>query len=104
MRVAESLPLPYYSTCLWSAICLKITVFKFQPQIINTATDLINTARDLILHQIYKYCNRYIYIYTNTAQDWYGLDAIHCLSQTGQWEMRVDYQKNDNTWSYLSSV
>ena len=31
---------------------------------------------------------------------WYGLDAIHCL-ETGQWEMRVDYQKNDKTWSYL---
>ena len=32
---------------------------------------------------------------------WYGLDAIHCLTETGQWEMRVDYQKNDKTWSYL---
>jgi len=32
---------------------------------------------------------------------WYGLEAIHCLTQTGQWEMRVDYQKNDKTWSYL---
>ena len=32
---------------------------------------------------------------------WYGLDAIHCLTQSGQWEMRVDYQKNDKTWSYL---
>ena len=32
---------------------------------------------------------------------WYGLEAIHCLTQTGQWEMRVDYQNNDKTWSYL---
>ncbi|XP_065902269.1 fibrinogen-like protein A [Dysidea avara] len=32
---------------------------------------------------------------------WYGLEVIHCLTQTGQWEMRVDYQKNDKTWSYL---
>ena len=31
---------------------------------------------------------------------WYGLAAIHCLTQRGQWEMRVDYQKNDKTWSY----
>ena len=32
---------------------------------------------------------------------WYGLESMHCLTQRGQWEMRVDYQKNDNTWSYL---
>ena len=32
---------------------------------------------------------------------WYGLEAIHCFTQIGQWEMRVDYQKNDKTWSYL---
>ena len=32
---------------------------------------------------------------------WYGLAAMHCLTQRGQWEMRVDYQKNDKTWSYL---
>ena len=32
---------------------------------------------------------------------WYGLAAMHCLTQSGQWEMRVDYQKNDKTWSYL---
>ena len=31
---------------------------------------------------------------------WYGLEAIHCLTQRGQWEMRVDFQKNDKTWSY----
>ena len=32
---------------------------------------------------------------------WYGLESIHCLTQKGQWEMRVDYQKTDKTWSYL---
>ena len=32
---------------------------------------------------------------------WYGLAAIHCLTQRGQWEMRVDYQFNNKTWSYL---
>ena len=32
---------------------------------------------------------------------WCGMEEIHCLTQTGQWEMRVDYQKNDKTWSYL---
>ena len=32
---------------------------------------------------------------------WYGLKETQCLTQGGQWEMRVDYQKNDKTWSYL---
>ena len=32
---------------------------------------------------------------------WYGLESMHCLTQKGQWEMRIDYQKNDKTWSYL---
>ena len=32
---------------------------------------------------------------------WYGLEQMHCLTQRGQWEMRVDYQKNDKSWSYL---
>ena len=36
-----------------------------------------------------------------TTEFWYGLEAMHCLTQRGQWEMRVDYQKNDKTWSYL---
>ena len=34
-----------------------------------------------------------------TTEFWYG--SMHCLTQRGQWEMRVDYQKNDKTWSYL---
>ena len=36
-----------------------------------------------------------------TTEFWYGLSAMHCLTQRGQWEMRVDYQKNDKIWSYL---
>ena len=32
---------------------------------------------------------------------WAGLELLHTLTQRGQWEMRVDYQKNDKTWSYL---
>ena len=32
---------------------------------------------------------------------WAGLKLMHTLTQSGQWEMRVDYQKNDKTWSYL---
>ena len=31
---------------------------------------------------------------------WYGLKELHCLTQRGQWEMRVDYQYNDKTRSY----
>ena len=31
---------------------------------------------------------------------WYGLEEIHCLTQRDQWEMRVDYQRNNKTWSY----
>ena len=32
---------------------------------------------------------------------WYGLQNIHYLTRNGQWEMRVDYQFNNKTWSYL---
>ena len=32
---------------------------------------------------------------------WAGLELMYTLTQSGQWEMRVDYQKNDKTWSYL---
>ena len=35
------------------------------------------------------------------AEFWYGLEEIHYLTQRGQWEMRVDYQFNNGTWSYL---
>ena len=36
-----------------------------------------------------------------TIDFWYGLEEIYCLTQRGQWEMRVDHQKEDKTWSYL---
>ena len=36
-----------------------------------------------------------------TTEFWYGLAAIHCLTQRGQWEMRVDYKNMDHSWSYL---
>ena len=36
-----------------------------------------------------------------TTEFWYGLAAMHCLTQRGQWEMRVDYQFKNKTWSYL---
>ena len=32
---------------------------------------------------------------------WYGLEEIHYLTQRGQWEMRVDYQFRNKSWSYL---
>ena len=32
---------------------------------------------------------------------WYGLKAINCLTQTGQWELRVDFEFENNTKSYL---
>jgi len=32
---------------------------------------------------------------------WAGLELMHALIQRGKWEMRVDYQKNGKSWSYL---
>ena len=32
---------------------------------------------------------------------WYGLESIHCLTQYGQWEMRVDFKKQDGSYSYI---
>ena len=32
---------------------------------------------------------------------WYGLENIHFLTKSQKWEMRMDYQRNDKTWSYL---
>lgn len=32
---------------------------------------------------------------------WAGLKMMNTLTQNGQWEMRVDFQKYDKTWSYL---
>ena len=32
---------------------------------------------------------------------WYGLRTINCLTQTGQWELRVDFEFENTTRSYL---
>ena len=32
---------------------------------------------------------------------WAGLKLMNVLTQRGQWELRVDFQNNDNSWSYL---
>ena len=32
---------------------------------------------------------------------WYGLKWLHCLTKSSEWEMRLDYQKNDKSWSYM---
>jgi len=32
---------------------------------------------------------------------WAGLELMHTLTQRGEWEMKVDYQKNDKTCSYF---
>ena len=34
------------------------------------------------------------------AEFWHGLKAISCLTQSGRWEMRIDIQNNDKTWTY----
>ena len=32
---------------------------------------------------------------------WYGLKPLSCLIDNGQWELRVDFQFDNNTWSHL---
>ena len=32
---------------------------------------------------------------------WYGLEAIYALTKSSQWEMRVDFQTQDGTLSYI---
>jgi len=32
---------------------------------------------------------------------WYGLKALHCFTKTGQWELRIDIQFENATWSHL---
>ena len=34
------------------------------------------------------------------SEFWYGLDGIGCLTQKGQWEMRIDIQNSDKAWDY----
>jgi len=37
----------------------------------------------------------------NSGKLWYGLKGLHCFTQTGQWELRVDFQFENKTWSHL---
>ncbi|XP_065890115.1 ryncolin-1-like [Dysidea avara] len=37
-----------------------------------------------------------------TGEFWYGLRAIHCLTNRGQWELRIDYTFTNGTKGYLS--
>ena len=37
-----------------------------------------------------------------TGEFWYGLTPLHCLTNQGQWEMRIDFTLTDGTKSYLS--
>ena len=37
-----------------------------------------------------------------TGELWYGLRALHCLTNQRQWEMRIDFTLTDGTKSYLS--
>ena len=37
-----------------------------------------------------------------TGELWYGLRPLHCLTNQGQWEMRIDFTLTNGTKSYLS--
>ena len=32
---------------------------------------------------------------------WYGLKALNCFTETGQWELRIDFQFENKTWSHV---
>ena len=36
-----------------------------------------------------------------SSKFWYGLKALHCFTQTGQWELRIDFQFPNKIWSHL---
>ena len=36
-----------------------------------------------------------------TGELWYGLRALHCLTRSGNWEMRVDFTFSNGTKSYM---
>ena len=36
-----------------------------------------------------------------STEFWYGLKKLHSLTQRGQWEMRVDYQRTDGSQSHF---
>ena len=37
----------------------------------------------------------------NGDKMWYGLKALNCFTETGQWELRIDFQFVNKTWSHL---
>ena len=37
-----------------------------------------------------------------TGEFWYSLQPLHCLTNQGQWEMRIDFTLTNGTKSYLS--
>ena len=37
-----------------------------------------------------------------TGEFWYGLRPLHCLTNQGQWEIRIDFTLTNGTTSYLS--
>ena len=37
----------------------------------------------------------------NGDKMWYGLKALSCFTETGQWELRIDFQFENKTWSHL---
>ena len=32
---------------------------------------------------------------------WYRRRELHCFTETGQWEMRIDFQFFNKSWSYI---
>ena len=37
----------------------------------------------------------------NGDKMWYGLKALNCFTETGQWELRIDFQFENKTWSHV---
>ena len=37
----------------------------------------------------------------NGDKMWYGLKSLNCFTMTGQWELRIDFQFENKTWSHL---
>ena len=37
----------------------------------------------------------------NGDKMWYGLKALNCFTNTGQWELWIDFQFENKTWSHL---
>ena len=37
----------------------------------------------------------------NTGEMWYGLRALHCLTQQGKWELRIDFGFSNGTSSFM---